>query len=55
MLMNLQKLFPAHAGVILQRVGLSVILLSFPCTRRGDPFSAFFVNVLFVFSLHTQG
>lgn len=50
-----EQLFPAHAGVILRTLASSVMMVSFPRTRGGDPISLDFCASLVDFSPHTRG
>ena len=55
MLWDLFSLFPAHAGVIHPIMLLSVVNLTFPRTRGGDPYSTRPYLSDECFSPHTRG
>ena len=55
MLWDLFSLFPAHAGVIPNKLELHEIRRAFPRTRGGDPCLFAHVCKLRIFSPHTRG
>ena len=52
---QMQKLFPAHAGVILADVLRLRYPLPFPRTRGGDPLNDMLALIAKAFSPHTRG
>ena len=49
------KLFPAHAGVILESAAWAVIRGTVPRTRGGDPFSPIYDIAIETCSAHGRG
>ena len=53
--LKLDNLFPAHAGVILGTILLTYLCKSFPRTRGGDPIQWTTIQRVASFSPHTRG